>query len=144
VPVSLFVHCFLLLTGPYDPREYLGGVAVVPQSWRADLRKELAKAVVPWQRVIDLIHRHGEGQRTSFRGCGARLRRQPDKAQSDRPHPGSRLDVHSKVTLSPGCPIAKARLTPAASCRCCQLNAGQLNAGLDSVACCVLLQGWGV
>lgn len=62
MPDSLCVCCCLVCrpTGPYDPRQYLGGLAVVPESWRADLRKEQAKAAVPWQRVTDHIHRHGE------------------------------------------------------------------------------------
>lgn len=46
--------------GPYDPRQYLGGMAAVPDSWKVDLPAERAKAAKPWQLVMDHVHRHGE------------------------------------------------------------------------------------
>jgi hypothetical protein len=49
-----------LPAGPYDPRQYLGGLATVPDSWKVDLPAQRVKAAVPWQQVMDHIHRHGK------------------------------------------------------------------------------------
>lgn len=52
-----------LPAGPYDPRQYLGGLSAVPDSWKVDLPDQRVKAAVPWQQVMDHIHRHGKAHR---------------------------------------------------------------------------------